>query len=71
MKPDDEMREAFKNAADEVNDERGASGWRPTWQALGLNYDRTSLFKRGVMKAEEQKEERTPSTPSSGSGGES
>ncbi|RMJ28512.1 hypothetical protein PHISP_00639 [Aspergillus sp. HF37] len=44
-KPDEQAREAFDNAAKEVREEKKT--WRPTWQALGLNYDRASLWKNG------------------------
>lgn len=42
---DETARETFENAAREIREEKKT--WRPTWQALGLNYDRTSLWKSG------------------------
>lgn len=48
--PDTEAREAFEEAVHERS-----QSWKPTWQALGLNYDRTSLWKSGKEK-EESKE---------------
>lgn len=41
---DEVERETFENAAKEIREKKT---WRPTWQALGLNYDRTSLWKSG------------------------
>jgi large subunit ribosomal protein L23 len=43
-KPDEKAREAFGNSAKEIREKKT---WRPTWQALGLNYDRASLWKNG------------------------
>ncbi|KAL6238629.1 hypothetical protein BDW75DRAFT_201209 [Aspergillus navahoensis] len=41
MKPNTEMREAYEEAAKDILS--GKKTWRPTWQALGLNYDRPVL----------------------------
>ncbi|KAL2864674.1 mitochondrial 54S ribosomal protein uL23m [Aspergillus lucknowensis] len=38
MEPNKEEREAFEEEAKKLLD--GSKPWRPTWQALGLNYDR-------------------------------
>lgn len=37
-KPDEKAREAYEDAATEINENK--TQWRPTWQALGLNYNR-------------------------------
>ncbi|KAL2821634.1 ribosomal protein L23-domain-containing protein [Aspergillus granulosus] len=50
-KPNKEEREAFEAEAKKLLD--GSKPWRPTWQALGLNYNRPttgdakSIFPRG------------------------
>ncbi|OJI96091.1 hypothetical protein ASPVEDRAFT_122817 [Aspergillus versicolor CBS 583.65] len=41
MQPDKESREAFDAEAKKLLS--GEKPWRPTWQALGLNYDRPAV----------------------------
>lgn len=41
MQPDKESREAFDAEAKKLLS--GEKPWRPTWQALGLSYDRPSV----------------------------
>jgi hypothetical protein len=40
-KPNEAEREAFEAEAKKLLD--GSKPWRPTWQALGLNYNRSSV----------------------------
>jgi large subunit ribosomal protein L23 len=42
MEPNKTEREEYAKEAKQLLD--GTKTWRPTWQALGLNYDR-SIFK--------------------------
>lgn len=44
QKPDTKQREAFKKQADALQG-TNKQAWKPTWQVLGLNYDRTSIIK--------------------------
>jgi large subunit ribosomal protein L23 len=46
MKPNTEEREAYAEEAKKLLD--GSKSWRPTWQALGLSYDRKGLGKRAT-----------------------
>lgn len=41
MKANESEREAYEKEAKELLD--GKKVWRPTWQALGLSYDRKGL----------------------------
>lgn len=41
MKANKEEREAFEEEAKKLLD--GSKAWRPTWQALGLNYNRSII----------------------------
>lgn len=41
LKPDEEDREAYAKQAKELLE--GKAVWRPTWQALGLNYNRPNV----------------------------
>lgn len=41
MEPNKPEREAFEKEAKEIVE--GKKTWRPTWQALGLSYDRSAL----------------------------
>lgn len=44
MEPNKEERKEYEADAKKLLD--GSKAWRPTWQALGLNYDRTTIGKR-------------------------
>ncbi|PLN79164.1 ribosomal protein L23 family protein [Aspergillus taichungensis] len=44
MEPNKEARKEYEADAKKLLD--GSKAWRPTWQALGLNYDRTTIGKR-------------------------
>lgn len=39
--PDEDARKAYAKQASQLLE--GKKKWRPTWQALGLNYDRASV----------------------------
>lgn len=41
MEPNKPERESFEEEANEILG--GKKTWRPTWQALGLSYDRSAL----------------------------
>lgn len=41
MEPDTAEREAYEKQAKEMLE--GKQVWRPTWQALGFNYDRPAI----------------------------
>ncbi|KAE8352635.1 hypothetical protein BDV28DRAFT_157702 [Aspergillus coremiiformis] len=43
MKPNSDMRTSYAKEAEKLLD--GSKSWRPTWQALGLSYDRTEVGK--------------------------
>ncbi|OJJ50923.1 hypothetical protein ASPZODRAFT_21426 [Penicilliopsis zonata CBS 506.65] len=49
MEANKEDRQAFEEQAKELQD--GKRVWRPTWQALGLNYDRTAVNRRSKGSA--------------------
>lgn len=48
MEPDNDEREAYEKQAQELLE--GKQAWRPTWQALGLNYDRPAVLPRSGSK---------------------
>ena len=48
MEPNKTEREEYEKEAKQLLD--GTKAWRPTWQALGLNYDR-SIFNAGKGSA--------------------
>ncbi|KAL2853215.1 hypothetical protein BJY01DRAFT_77800 [Aspergillus pseudoustus] len=52
-KPNTEEREAFEAEANKLLD--GSKPWRPTWQALGLNYNRPAVGDaKGIFPGREQ-----------------
>ena len=59
LKPNNKVRDTFKDRAKEIQE--GTRVWRPTWQALGLNYDRSSVAKRfGGNDSESKSESNSP-----------
>ncbi|RJE23585.1 hypothetical protein PHISCL_04085 [Aspergillus sclerotialis] len=59
-KPNPTARTTFTEAAKEILD--GKKVWRPTWQALGLNYDRTSVANRFGGNGSDSKSESNSSS---------
>jgi hypothetical protein len=49
MEPDKAKREAYEKQAKELL--AGRQAWRPTWRALGLNYDRPTIPHAGKPSA--------------------
>jgi large subunit ribosomal protein L23 len=63
LKPNTDEREAFEQQAKELLE--GKTVWRPTWQALGLNYDRSSLSKLEPRRGGKKNHDQTSSSTSS------
>ena len=65
-KPVKNEAEAFENQAKELLE--GQKAWKPTWQALGLSYDRPALAKLngGAPKETKEKKEETKETKEEG-----
>ena len=59
-KPNTRATTVFDEAAKEILD--GKRVWRPTWQALGLNYDRTSVANRFGGQGSDSKSESNSSS---------
>lgn len=61
-KPVKHEAEAYENQAKELLE--GQKAWKPTWQVLGLSYDRPALAKLngGASKETKEKKEETKET---------
>ncbi|KUL90850.1 hypothetical protein ZTR_00901 [Talaromyces verruculosus] len=61
-KPVKQEAEAYENQAKELLE--GTKAWKPTWQVLGLSYDRPALAKLngGALKETKEKKEETKET---------
>ena len=60
----EDQREAFKKQAEDLKGEERKQTWQPTWQKLGLSYDRTAIFSNAV-KAVSKSSKSSSKPPSS------